>query len=338
MNRKQAGVKIAIILSSAVVFLMSACGPSAPISSGTQASRPTPTQARLAPTRTPESPATEETGPQVLSTDEPAPEKVSCVGLLTNEVTFYPIPGEALPGETLPPGAFVDVVGQLNEPTWYQVNLLNRIGWVSQAYVRLEDEDCRASQVGVVDALGLEGRTVFGDTFRDSQNWYYPDAPDRRPERRPNSVDNYLLDVDGYFSQVAITAPGLENVSAFNLVTLYWRQNGGDQSYVGVRYGNGSNFFEVHVRGDCNIDVLASNGYFETQATRIQGNVCKDESADVLYIMWDGEDRLGVIINDDFQQQPYWFNLGASMPSNGRIELIIDTARVQFDYVAVTMP
>jgi hypothetical protein len=250
-------------------------------------------------------------------------------------VTLYPIPSDALPGEQLNAGAYVDIIGALNEPVWYQIKLFNQTGWVLQAYVRLEDEKCKAPQRSLVEILGLQGTPVLDDTFRDSQNWYLVYTPDKRPERLPNSVDNYTLNADGYFERVSLSAPPLENLSTFELAGSYWRQNGGDESsYVGVQYGDDTQYFEVRIYGNCNIVVTTSDGFYEEQTTRNERNTCKDTINDLIFVRWDGSGTLQVRQNGF--EQPYRFNIGTPVPAAGQIQLVTESTRVQFDFIAVT--
>ena len=326
-------------VSALIVFvlplLLGACGPTAPTSP--QAAVPTDPPTAI-PTVVVEPSVAPEPTEVVEEQPSPTPEATTestCTGIFKQELTFYPIPSDALPGEHLGAGAYVDIIGELNEPVWYQVKLVNRIGWVLQAYVRLEDESCRAPQRSLVEILGLQGTPILEDTFRDSQNWYLVYTPDQRPERLPNSVDNYTLNADGYFERVSFSAPALENLTTFELATSYWRQNGGDESsYVGIQYGNDTQYFEARVYGNCNIVVTTSDGFYEEQITRTEGNDCKDDISDLLFIRWDGSGILQVKQNDF--EQPYRFNIGTSLPATGQIQLVTESTRVQFDFIAVT--
>ena len=159
--------------------------------------------------------------------------------------------------------------------------------------------------------------------------------PGERPERLPNSLNNYALLADGYFERVALSAPALENVATFELATAYWRQNGGENSsYVGIQYGYDAQYFEVRVLGNCEIEILTGDGFYEKQTTRNERNKCRDDISDFLFVRWDGSGILEVGQNDT--AQPYRFNIGTSVPATGKIRLIVKEARVQFDFVAVT--
>ena len=326
-------------VSALIVFvlalLLAACGPTAPTSS--QAAPPTDPPTAI-PTAATEAGIPPEPTAVVGAQPSPAPEapaESTCTGTFKQELTFYPIPSDALPGERLGAGAYVDIIGELNEPVWYQVKLVNRIGWVLQAYVRLEDENCRAPQRSLVEILGLQGTPIIDDTFRDSQNWFLVYTPDQRPERLPNPVDNYTLNADGYFERVSLSAPALENLATFELATSYWRQNGGDESsYVGIQYGNETQYFEARIYGNCNIVVTTSDGLYEEQTTRNERNRCKDDISDLLFVRWDGSGILQVRQNGF--EQPYRFNIGTSVPATGQIQLVAEGARVQFDFIAVT--
>ncbi len=315
----------------ALALLLGACGPTAP-----------PTPQLISPTALPTFPVEPgiTTKPAEVMEAQPSltPEATtepSCTGIFKQELTFYPIPSDALPGERLSAGAYVDVIGELNEPVWYQVKLVNRVGWVLRAYVRLEDEKCKAPEKSLADILGLQGTPIFEDTFRDSQNWYLVYTPDQRPERLPDSLDNYTLNADGYFERVSLSAPPLENLSNFELAASYWRQNGGDQSsYVGIQYGNETQYFEARVYGNCNIVVTTSDGFYEEQTTRNERNNCKDSISDLIFVRWDGSGVLQVKQND--LEEPYRFNIGTSVPASGQIQLVTESTRVQFDFIAVT--
>jgi hypothetical protein len=320
----------------ALVFVLAACGPAAPVTPQQAVETKAPTSASTA-TAEPEIAhvPTEIVEEQPSSTTE-VPVQTTCKGTFKDDLKFYPIPSDALPGRDLSAGAYVDIIGELNEPVWYQVKLLNQIGWVLQAHVRLEDEECRASQPSLVEVLGLQGTPVIEDTFRDSQNWYLVYAPDQRVVRLPNSVDNYTLNADGYFQRTSLSAPALETVGTFELETVYWRQNGGDEvSYVGIQYGNETQYFEARVYGNCEIVVLTSDGFDEKQITRFdERNSCKDRVSDLLFVRWDGSGILQVGFNEF--DQPYRFNFGEGVPPTGQIQLVAEGARVQFDFIAVT--
>lgn len=318
-------------IAFAFSLLLGACGPTAPLTPQLVSSTALPTFA-VEPSVSPEPTNVVEEQPT------PAPEATTestCTGIFKRELTIYPIPSDALRGEQLSAGAYVDVIGELNEPVWYQVKLVNRIGWVRQAYIRLEDEKCKAPQQSLADILGLQGTPILEDTFRDSQNWYLVYTPDQRPERFPDSSDNYTLNADGYFERVSLSAPPLENLSNFKLVASYWRQNGGDQSsYVGIQFGNETQYFEARVYGNCNIVVTTSNGFYEEQTTRNERNTCKDSISDLIFVRWDGNGVLQVKQNDI--EEPYRFNIGTSVPAAGQIQLVTESTRVQFDFIAVT--
>ena len=326
------------LILSVLVLVLTACGPTAPVTPQAAVSTEPLTTAPTAtfePEVAPEPTEIEVVEAQSSSTSE-SPVQSICTGIFKDDVKFYPIPSDALPGQELSAGAFVDIIGELNEPVWYQVNLVNKIGWVLQAHVRLEDEKCRASQPSLVDVLGLQGTPVLEDTFRDSQNWYLVNTPGERAERLPNSVDNYTLNADGYFERTSLSAPALENLGTFELETVYWRQNGGDEtSFVGIRYGNEIEYFEARVYGNCEIVVVTGDGFYEKQITRFdERNSCKDAVSDLLFVRWDGSGILQVGFNDF--DQPYRFNFGEVIPATGQIQLIAESARVQFDFIAVT--
>ena len=321
------------ILAVLIILILSACGPSpvltvVPLSSVTPSPNSDPTETPK-PTITPEIVEVEAT---------PTPEETIqtiCLGIFKQDLFFYPIPSDAMPGEWLGSGAYVEILGQLNEPVWYKVNLLKRTGWVLQAHTRLEDQNCKVPQIELAESLGLQGTPILQDTFRDSQNWILINNPDQRPERVPNSVNNYTLNLDGYFERAALSAPALEEVSTFELATSYWRQNGGERSsYVGLQYGDDENYFEIRILGTCDIEVETGDGFFEKQTTRNERNICKDDLSDFLFVRWDGSGILEVGQND--MTQPYRFNIGNSIPETGKIQLISKEARTQFDFIAVT--
>ena len=321
------------LLLFALVF--SACGPS-PITNVPLASvTPSPI---IETTGVPTSSATPE--PTAAIVEEPSPTtevdaNIGCQGIFKQDLFLYPIPSDAISGEWLTSGAYVEIIGQLNEPVWYKVQLFNYTGWVLQAHIRLENENCKVPQVNLAEAIGLKGTPILEDTFRDSQNWFFPDKPGERPDRIPNSVNNYYLHADGYFERVALSAPALEEIGTFELATAYWRQNGGENSsYVGIQYGNDSQYFEIRVLGTCEIEILTSDGFYEKQATRNERNICKDDISDFLFVRWVGEGLLEVGQND--MEQPYRFNIGTSIPATGKIQLIVKEARAQFDFIAVT--
>ena len=329
MNRKPA-------LYAAILFILAlmlgACR-TAP------ATTPGPAAPAEMPTATPEPTVM----PQVAATEEilpsPSPEPTvesTCAGLFMHELTLYPIPSDALPGERMGAGAFVDIIGELNEPVWYQIRLVNRTGWALQAYVRKDNPDCKASQRSLAEVLGLQGTPVLEDTFRDSQNWYMVNPEGERPERLPDSVDNYTLNLDGYFQRVSASAPALEDLPPFELATSFWRQNGGDSSsYVGIRYGDETQYFEVRVLGSCEIEVTTADGFYEKQVTRNERNRCKDDISDLIYVNWDGSGTLRVAQNNI--EDPYKFNIGTDIPEIGQIQLVAEAARVQVDFIAVTV-
>ncbi len=333
MTRKITTYVLPILLA----LILGACGPSPttapqPISS-TEAPVVEPTTT-AAPSAIPEATEKVETQPPPTPTPEPATVP-ACAGIFKQALYFYPIPSNAMSGEWLSEGAYVDIIGQLNEPVWYQVKFINRTGWVLQSSVRLENENCKVQQINLAEAIGLRGAPVLEDTFRDSHNWVLLKTPDQRPDRLPNSVNNYTLNVDGYFERVSLSAPALENISTFELATAYWRQNGGESSsYVGMQYGNDSQYFEVRVLGNCEIDIMTSDGFYEKQTIRNERNKCKDDISDFLFVRWDGSGLLEVGQNDI--EQPFRFNIKTSMPAAGKIQLIAEEARVQFDFIAVT--
>ena len=112
----------------ALALLLGACGPTAP-----------PTPQLISPTALPTFPVepgiTTKPAEVMEAQPSPTPEATaesSCTGIFKQELTFYPIPSDALPGERLSAGAYVDVIGELNEPVWYQVKLVNR-DWLGAA-------------------------------------------------------------------------------------------------------------------------------------------------------------------------------------------------------------
>ena len=44
--------------------------------------------------------------------------QVLLAGIFQNELILYPIPSDALEGEPLGAGAYVEIIGELNEPVW----------------------------------------------------------------------------------------------------------------------------------------------------------------------------------------------------------------------------
>ena len=314
-----------------------ACGPSTVSTPESETAQSTETEEKEEPTDTAVPSATVEVAEvyetETPPTDAPAPE-LACVGIFKQDLFMYPIPNEAMTGKWLSSGAYVQILGQLNEPVWYQVKLFNDIGWVLQYHVKLDDPNCTPHQLSLAEALELQGTPVLDDTFRDSQNWSFLNNPDKRPDRQPNSINNYTLNIDAYFERTELSAPAIKDVAPFELATAYWRQNGSEStSYVGIQYGNETQYLEVRVLGNCDIEILTSDGFYEKQATR-SNNLCKDDTSDFLFVRWDGVGLLEVGQND--MEVPYRFNIGNPVPATGKIQLIADEARAQFDFIAVT--
>ncbi|GAB4424266.1 MAG: hypothetical protein Kow002_13790 [Anaerolineales bacterium] len=322
------------ILYALAALSITACGAATP------EGRPVPVETEVlqteAPTLPPPTEAVEETPVETQSPETETPTQDLCYGIVEKELPLAPVPSMAIRQEYLGEGAYVDVLGRLNEPGWYYVRMLTSTGWVQDPWVRLTDEDCDPPIIEVTRATNLEGAVILNDTFRDPQGWHVVGEPNNKPDRIPNSTKNFAMHADGYFARTALITDVMTDLSSFALATSFTRQNAGDQGYIGIRYGDKESYIEVRVLGgDCSIDVETSGGFSENQKTPLGNNRCRDELDDYLLVIWDGTGKLQVGVNS---MDLYNFDLGDSYPQRGNLEIILEGARAQFDFIAITAP
>lgn len=264
------------------------------------------------------------------------PTRSSCKATLArNNQPIYEGPSDSLPTTImLNKGNDLVVSAKLDDSDWYQVQSGSEAGWLPATSLQDFDKNC-PTLYKVANVFSLQGVTVVDDTFREAQGWYYVNDPQQRPERFRGQYNDYQLIVDGYFAETGISIKALENVPTFDLVTSYYRQNAGNQSYVGISFGDANSSFVVYIFGDCSIEVKNNLGYDEKQPSSSGSNSCRDSSSDYLRITWDGN-SVRVWINDT--ENFSTFLLGSLFPKTQQISLINNGTRVQFNFIAVTRP
>lgn len=278
--------------------------------------------------------ANTQTQAAIPSTFTPLPTQSSCRATLNGRQILYKTPSDALLGEKIIDGSELEVIGKLDDSNWYQTRYNNQIGWLQGNVIQGLDPNC-PTLIGISNSLGLQGTTVIDDTFYEAKGWFDVVDSQNRLERNRGQYNDFQLQVDGYFTEKAISTEALKNVSSFDLVTSFYRQNGGDQSYVGIRFGNANSSFAVYIYGDCSIEVKSSTGYDEKQPAPVVPNLCRDTSSDYLRAQWNGNE-LVIWVNDTNLVNR--FQLGTSYPQNGQVELLVSGAKAQFLFFALTIP
>ena len=266
------------------------------------------------------------------STYTPVPTHSRCPAILVANRTIYEIPSNALPGPELKAGSELEVIGKLDDSNWYQIQFGTQKGWLPEGDLQGLDKNC-PTLLGVTNVLQLPGYTILDDTFLDSKGWYYTNDLQTQTQRSSGPLNDVQLEVDGYDEKASVSTDALGNISTFDLATSYYRLNGGNQSYIGVKFGDASSSFSIYIFGDCSVEVKGNSGYEEKRLTPGNSNQCRDASSDYLHVVWDGS-QLTVWVNDT--QFSHSFQLGSGYPASGKIELIVESARVQFNFFAIT--
>ena len=278
--------------------------------------------------------ANTQTQAAIPSTFTPVPTQSSCKITLIGSQILYRTPSDALPGEKIIDGSELEVIGRLDDSNWYQIQSNNQIGWLLGSVIQGLDSNC-PTFIGISNSLGLQGTTVIDDTFYEAKGWFDVTDSQNRLERDRGQYNDFQLQVDGYFTEKAISTMALKNVSTFDLITSFYRQNRGNQSYVGIRFGDANSSFVVYVYGDCSIEVKSSTGYDEKQPAPAVPNLCRDDSSDYLRAQWNGNE-LVIWVNDTNLVNR--FQLGTAYPQNGQVELLVSGAKAQFLFFALTIP
>ncbi len=278
--------------------------------------------------------ANTQTQAAIPSTFTPAPTQSSCRTTLRGNQFAYKTPNDALQGEKITDATELEVIGRLDDSLWYQVRNGNQVGWLLGNVLQGLDPNC-PTVLSVTNALGLHGSTLLDDSFYEAKGWYDTADKQIRLERDRGQFNDFTLQVDGYFAEKGISTEILQSVSNFDLITSLYRQNGGNQSYVGIRFGDASSSFAVYVYGDCSLEVKSSSGYDEKQPASGVPNLCRDDSSDYLRVKWNG-DELVVWVNDT--ELTNRFVLGSTYPQIGQVELLVSGAKAQFLYFALTTP
>lgn len=265
----------------------------------------------------------------------PIPTISLCEGTVEIDYMLSTVPVDALPFFKVKAGDTINIISQLDD-NWYQVKIGGIIGWIPKNKITV-NSTCQISNTSLANVLGLNGRTIFEDTFLNFNNWSY--SSNKEKELKRNSIDQgdfSLIVDDGYFKEATLENPNLVSIANFEVALAFNRQNGGDQSYVGIIYGDQSSSFSARIKGDCKIEVQLSNVQIPIiQETSPINNRCGDEKSDFVFFSWDGT-NLRIRINDD--PNTYTIPLGTSFPQTGKLELTVYGAKVQIRFVSITNP
>lgn len=265
----------------------------------------------------------------------PIPTQATCESTVEIDYNLSAIPSDALPFFKVKAGDQINIISQLDD-NWYQVKIGGIIGWIPKSNT-IANPACQISNISLANTLGLNGRTIFEDTFLNFNNWGY--SSNKGKELKRNSIDrgDFSLIVDeGYFKEATLENPQLESLPNFEVAFAFDRQNAGDQSYIGIRYGDESTSFSARIKGNCKIEVQSSNSPTPIiQETSPVDNKCGDKLGDFVFFSWNGND-LKIRINDD--DNTYTIPLGTSFPQEGKLELIIYGAKAQIRFFSTTTP
>lgn len=242
----------------------------------------------------------------------------------------------------------VTIIGRLQDRGWYQAKYGSVIGWLrSDFFTFLGSCTPNTYDLSYLLEMMITGEELILDETFAGGKIKWVDGDDKPVFPIITEYGDYQLVLaarDGIRYVLPENPDSRTSLTAFTLVTSFWRSNVDLDSYVGIRFRrSGDNYYEIRILstsrgGNCIVQVFETNKKYHEITVDPGKNSCgSDGLEDYLEISLSNEYDLGIRINDS-DTIPISLRDPHGIYTSGRIEMVASKIFSGFSYLVITAP